>query len=118
MTDQPTGSTDPAPTTPTPTVDPATYQPTTYQPTPPGTDPVSDVNPVPTPGPPAQWTRDEPGRWGTIVFGVILLVVGLWFFADQTLGLHMPQLRWSQLWPLFLIGLGVWIAFGSMRRSR
>jgi len=30
----------------------------------------------------------------------------------------MPQLRWSQLWPLFLIGLGVWIAFGSMRRSR
>jgi len=44
--------------------------------------------------------------------------VGLWFFADQTLGLDMPQLRWSQLWPLFLIGLGIWIALGSMRRSR
>jgi hypothetical protein len=104
MTEQPTGSTDstdPAPTTPTPAVDPPK---------------ASDPAPAPVASGP--WRRDEPGRWGTIVFGVILLVVGLWFFADQTLGLDMPQLRWSQLWPVFLIGLGVWIALGSMRRSR
>jgi hypothetical protein len=48
--------------------------------------------------------------------GGILLAVGLWFFADQTLGLDMPSLRWSQLWPVFLIGLGAWIAIGSLRR--
>ena len=114
MTDQPTGSTDPEPTTPTPTVDPATYEPTPPVSSASGGDPI----PAQASTPPAQWRREEPGRWGTIAFGVILLVVGLWFFADQTLGLDMPQLRWSQLWPLFLIGLGVWIALGSMRRSR
>jgi hypothetical protein len=113
MTDMPTGSTDPSPTTPTPTYDPGTYDPA-----PPVTGTASGVDPVANPTPPGRWPREEPGRWGTIVFGVILLVVGLWFFADQTLGLDMPQLRWSQLWPVFLIGLGVWIALGSMRRSR
>ena len=50
------------------------------------------------------------------MFGAILLVIGLWFFADQTLELDMPDLRWSQLWPILLIGLGAWIAIGSMRR--
>jgi Domain of unknown function (DUF5668) len=118
MTDTPTGSTDPAPTTET----------ATPTPTPP---PTADAapGPAPAPTPPydptgwqptprAAWARNDQGRWATIVFGVVLLVVGLWFFADQTLGLEMPQLRWSQLWPVFLIGLGVWIALGSMRRSR
>jgi hypothetical protein len=73
-----------------------------------------------TPPPPPMWrTRDtDPGRWGTIIFGVILLAVGLWFFADQTLGLDMPRLRWSELWPIFIIVLGGWIVLGSMRRER
>jgi hypothetical protein len=53
---------------------------------------------------------------GTIVFGLILLVVGLWFFADQTLGLEMPRLSWSELWPLIIIVLGGWILVASMRR--
>ena len=110
MTDMPTGSTDPSPTTPS-------FDPGGYHPTPPVIGPASGVNPVPAPTPPAHWPRED-DRLAPIVFGVILLVVGLWFFADQTLGLDMPQLRWSQLWPIFLIGLGVWIALGSMRRSR
>lgn len=113
MTDMPSGPTDPAPTTPTPT-----FHPGAYQPAPPAVGPSSGVDPVPAPTQPARWQREDPGRLGTIAFGVILLVVGLWFFADQTLGLDMPQLRWSQLWPLFLIGLGVWIALGSMRNRR
>ena len=118
MTDTPTGSTDPAPTTETPTPSP-TPPPTMSagpEPTPAPTPPYDPAGWQPAPR--ATWVRNDPGRWGTIVFGVILLVVGLWFFADQTLGLDMPQLRWSQLWPVFLIGLGVWIALGSMRRSR
>jgi hypothetical protein len=61
--------------------------------------------------------REDPGRTGTIVFGVILVAIGLWFFADQTLGLEMPRLRWSELWPILLIGLGAWIVLGSMRRD-
>lgn len=111
MTDTPTGSTDPSPTTPTPTIDAAANEPT-----PPMTGIAGGFDLAPNPTSPAPWARQDPGRWGTIVLGVVLLVVGLWFFADQTLGLEMPRLRWSQLWPLFLIGLGVWIALGSMRR--
>ena len=66
------------------------------------------------------WAPVPPAFWALVFFvlGLILLAVGLWFFADQTLGLDMPQLRWSQLWPVFLIALGVWTALGSMRRSR
>ena len=59
--------------------------------------------------------RDDPGRTGTIIFGLILVAVGLWFFADQTLGFEMPRVRWSDLWPLFLILIGIWILLGSMR---
>jgi hypothetical protein len=118
MTDMPTGSTDPSPTTPNPTPS-ATPSPTTSpMPAGPTTPPPSPTPAFQPTNPPSTWAREDPGPWGTIVFGVILLVVGLWFFADQTLGLDMPQLRWSQLWPVFLIGLGVWIALGSMRRPR
>ncbi len=75
---------------------------------------------APSPPPPLRPTwraRGNDGRWGTIVFGVILVAVGLWFFADQTLGLDMPRLRWSELWPIFIIVLGGWIVLGSMRRD-
>jgi hypothetical protein len=50
------------------------------------------------------------------VFGLILLAIGLWFFADHTLGLEMPNLRWSQLWPLILVVVGGWILIGALRR--
>ncbi len=87
--------------------------------------PASPPPPVaPPPAPPPTWTErtwrsrgDDPGRWGTIVFGGILVAIGLWFFADQTLGLDMPRLRWSDLWPILLIALGGWIVLGSMRRG-
>jgi hypothetical protein len=88
--------------------------------------PPSDVTPppptptvtAPPPSPRPTWRRrDNDGRWGTIVFGVILVAVGLWFFADQTLGFDMPRLRWSELWPIFIIVLGGWIVLGSMRRD-
>jgi uncharacterized membrane protein len=84
--------------------------------------PPPPVTPPPAPSssqlwPPPSWGRrsDDPGRLGTIVIGVVLLAVGLWFFADQTLELDMPSLRWSQLWPILIIGFGAWIAIGSMR---
>ena len=105
----PTGST--APTDPTPT---APYDP----PPPPSPPPAAPATPPPlAPVPTWRMRRDHPGRTGTIVFGVILAAIGLWFFADQTLGLEMPRLRWSELWPILLIGLGAWIVFGSLRRD-
>jgi hypothetical protein len=69
------------------------------------------------PAPTWRARRGDPGRTGTVVFGVILVAIGLWFFADQTLGLEMPRLRWSELWPVLLVGLGAWIVLGSLRRD-
>jgi hypothetical protein len=80
-------------------------------------DPPAPPPPL-APAPTWRMRRDDPGRTGTIVFGVILVAIGLWFFADQTLGLAMPRLRWSELWPVLLIGLGAWIVVGSIRRDR
>jgi hypothetical protein len=54
----------------------------------------------------------------TVIFGLILVAIGLWFFADQTLGIEMPRLRWSELWPVLLILLGAWILLSSIRRRR
>jgi hypothetical protein len=130
MTDRPTDPSDSNDATPTARFD--STQPTSPAPEPgaataelpppsPPAPPIAPSEPPPPanrPWPPPSWGRrsNDPGRVGTIVLGVILLAIGLWFFADQTLGLDMPSLRWSQLWPILIIGLGAWIAVGSMRR--
>jgi Domain of unknown function (DUF5668) len=110
------------PDAPDPTV---RYEPATgslVEPTSPPPPPVAPRTPVepPPPAPPPPWQRTGggAGRTGSIIFGVILLAIGLWFFADRTLGLEMPRLDWGDLWPLLIIGLGVWIVMSSMRRSR
>jgi hypothetical protein len=59
--------------------------------------------------------RDS-GRNASLVFGVIVLVVGLWFFATQTLGLDLPRLDWGQLWPIVLIAVGGLIVLNAMQR--
>jgi hypothetical protein len=111
------------PDAPDPTV---RYEPaaagTTEPPPPTPPPPVAPPAPVapPPPAPPPSWQRSggDAGRSGTVIIGVILLAIGLWFFADRTLGLEMPELDWGDLWPVLLIGLGVWIVWSSMRRSR
>jgi uncharacterized membrane protein len=118
MTDTPTDPTDANPTT---RIDPpATTGSVSAAPPPaaPPAPPIAPSVPPPPPSPPPGWrsVRNDPGRAGTVILGVILLGIGLWFLADQTLGLDMPSLRLSQLWPFFLIGFGAWIAVGSMRR--
>ena len=101
------------------TEDPRTDRYTPPDPATPPPPPPPPTSPPPPPPPPA-W-RPPPadhGRTASLVFGVIILLVGLWFFASKTLGLDLPDIEWSQLWPLLLIGLGAWIVFGSMRRNR
>lgn len=97
---------------------------------PPESGPASTAPPPPPPGPAPAFTPPPPpqpawrpppadhGRNASLIFGVIILFVGLWFFASRTLGLDLPDIEWSQLWPLILIGIGAWIVFGSMRRNR
>lgn len=82
---------------------------------------TSPNGPTPAPPtPPPAW-RPPPadhGRNASLIFGVIILIVGIWFFASRTLGLDLPDLDWNQLWPLILIGIGAWIVLGAVRQAR
>jgi hypothetical protein len=70
----------------------------------------------------ARWSKepgvaraaDTAGRiWGLIVLGI-----GLWFFADITLGYDMPSVAWRDLWPIALIGIGLVVVIRGMTRRR
>jgi hypothetical protein len=92
----------------------------TVAPPPPSASAPAEAAPPPQPAPPAadwQPPRDE-NRLPAIIFGIILITVGLWFFAETTLGLDLPTIRWSQLWPVILIGVGVLILWGARVRRR
>ena len=69
-----------------------------------------------------RWKRD-PAMAGaadtvTRVWGLIVLAIGLWFFADFTLGLDMPDVAWRDLWPLVLIVLGLAVIARGMASRR
>jgi hypothetical protein len=42
----------------------------------------------------------------SMVVGIILLVIGVWYLLDQTLGIEMPRIRWGDFWPIGLIVIG------------
>ena len=63
------------------------------------------IPPEPAAGPPA---ADGP-RFGSIIVGLVILGVGVWYFADRTLGLDLPRLDADQLWPIAVIALGAWL---------
>lgn len=52
------------------------------------------------------------------VWGLVVLAVGLWFLADVTIGIDMPDVPWGEVWPLGLIVLGVLIVVRGMGRRR
>ena len=60
----------------------------------------------------------DPGRSATIVSGLIVIAVGVWFFLDRTLGIDLPPISWGSLWPLAIIGVGAWILLGAANRRR
>ena len=80
--------------------------------------PPSELPPIAPPpvAPPPRGERDR-GRTVSVLFGLVILGLGLWFFTEQTLGYALPRIRWSQVWPAFLIVLGLWVVLGSMRRG-
>jgi hypothetical protein len=53
---------------------------------------------------------------GTIVWGLILIAIGGWFFLDHTLGFDMPRVDWSDLWPVILIVIGAFVLLQGLRR--
>ena len=77
--------------------------------------------PEPPPSPPQpSWrppTADR-GRSASLIFGVLFLLIGGWFFATTTLGLDLPDLDWGQFWPVILIVIGLAIVLRSLDRAR
>lgn len=55
---------------------------------------------------------DTAGR----IWGLVLLVAGLWLFAAITLGLSLPGVAWSDFWPVILILFGGLILFRGLAR--
>lgn len=83
-------------------------------PRPPGAPPAG---PPPAVASPARRDDRDHGRTASILFGLVFLGLGLWFFVDHTLGYELPRIRWSQLWPAVLVVIGAWVVLGSMRRG-
>ena len=79
-------------------------------------EPPSFEPPLPVASPARRVDRDH-GRTASILFGLVFLGLGLWFFVEHTLGYALPRIRWSQLWPAVLIIIGLWVVLGSMRRG-
>lgn len=52
----------------------------------------------------------------SIVVGVVLLVIGVWYLLDQTLGFEMPRIDWSDFWPIILIAIGAIMLYRSATR--
>ena len=68
----------------------------------PGTQPAPDWTP----------RRVDSGNAG-IVFGAVLILLGAWFLVDQYV-----DVDWNLLWPVVVIGLGVVLMIGAMRRNQ
>ena len=55
-------------------------------------------------------------RRGGLVAGAILIVIGLVFLVDRLPWLHWPHwARFTGLWPLILVGIGIALIFGARR---
>jgi hypothetical protein len=60
--------------------------------------------------------RSRESNIGSMVVGIILLVIGVWYLLDHTLGIQMPRIDWSDVWPIFLIAIGGIMLVRSARR--
>ena len=69
-----------------------------------------------------RWSKDptvvDAADTATRVWGLLVLAVGVWFFADITLGMNMPTIAWRDVWPVALIVLGLAVLVRGMASRR
>jgi uncharacterized membrane protein len=114
----------PAPVDPRPPVDPQSpsdprppVEPATPSPPPAEAAPAANEWREPPWIPPRnQDRRERRAGIGTIVFGLIILAVGVYYLLDRTLGIAMPRIQWGSLWPVLLIALGGLILLRAIER--
>jgi phage shock protein C len=80
----------------------------------PTTDPVTGevVSPAVEPAAAATSTHSGAGGQAGVVIGIGLVVIGLWFLLRD----YLPEIDWSLIWPLVLVGIGALVLVTSMRR--
>ena len=69
-----------------------------------------------TPTPPAGWpppSAQTTGPGGRVILGVILVLIGAWFLAQE----FLPWLRWDLVWPIGLVVIGILILAAALRRG-
>ena len=54
---------------------------------------------------------------GGILFGGILLFIGVYYLLRNTLGFDLGELDGEAIWPLFVLALGVVILVGALQRD-
>ena len=85
-------------------------------------EPTQTASPPPPPQPPPSnaWRppRSNDTNIASIVVGLVILGIGIWYFLDTTLGLTMPRISWGDLWPIVLIVIGGIILFRSAADRR
>ncbi len=52
------------------------------------------------------------------LWGVVLIVVGLWLLAEVSLGLDLPGIDWGLAWPVVLMALGGLVILSAALRRR
>ena len=67
--------------------------------------------------PPRDRDRDRRPSLAAVVAGLVLIGLGLWFFLDRTLGVDLPRIQWSSVWPVILIVIGGLILVRSFQRK-
>ena len=68
---------------------------------------------APTGGYPAPEHRRRGGAGASMIFGLLLILLGAWFLIDE----YVPGLDSDLLWPIALVVIGLALLFISMRRS-
>jgi len=49
------------------------------------------------------------GPWGSVVAGVVIILIGFAFLAQQ-----MYHMAWERMWPVFLVVIGLAIIIGAV----
>lgn len=82
------------------------------------TEPTDPQSPAPPTEERSRKRHRDDRRYDTVslVWGGIMLVVGIWFFLDQTLGINLPSINWGDFWPVILIVIGAVVILQGMRR--
>jgi phage shock protein PspC (stress-responsive transcriptional regulator) len=76
-----------------------------------GTDADSAASGVPALAPPSRAATGDDNRV-TLIVGIGLVLLGVWFLVRE----YLPDIDWSLLWPVALIGVGILILVSVSRR--